>query len=159
MTDIIKNVLWVVFISMVPVIELRGAIPAGTALGLPWYLNMLAAVVGNCIPVPFILLFIRGILDWMKRCPLRLFQKIALWLEQKAEKHRDKVDQFAFLGLLILVAIPLPGTGAWTGALVAALFRVKPRIAVPAILLGVVSAAIIVTLISYGVLSALEFLL
>jgi len=155
----IKNILWVAFISMVPVIELRGAIPAGTALGLPWYLCMLAAIVGNCIPVPFILLFIRGILDWMKRCPLRLFQRIALWLEQKAEKHREKVDRFAFLGLLLLVSIPLPGTGAWTGSLVAALFRVRAKTAVPAILLGVLGAAIIVTLISYGVLSALEFLL
>lgn len=155
----IKNILWVAFISMVPIIELRGAIPAGAALGLPWYSCMLAAIVGNCIPVPFILLFIRGILDWMKRCPLRLFQKIALWLEQKAEKHKDKVDRYAFWGLLVLVAIPLPGTGAWTGALVAALFRVKAKTAVPAIILGVVGAAVIVILISYGVLSALEFLL
>lgn len=155
----IKNILWVCFISMVPIIELRGAIPAGTALGLPWYFCMLAAIVGNCIPVPFILLFIRGILEWMKRCPLRLFQKIALWLEQKAEKHKEKVERFAFWGLLVLVAIPLPGTGAWTGALVASLFRVKAKIAVPAIVLGVVGAAVIVTLISYGVLSALEFLL
>lgn len=155
----IKNILWVAFISVVPIIELRGAIPAGAALGLPWYSCMLASIVGNCIPVPFILLFIRGILDWMKRCRLRLFQKIALWLEQKAEKHKDKVERFAFCGLLVLVAIPLPGTGAWTGALVAALFRVKAKTAVPAIVLGVVGAAVIVTLISYGVLSALEFLL
>lgn len=159
MTDVIKNILWVAFISMVPIIELRGAIPAGAALGLPWYNCMLAAIVGNCVPVPFILLFIRGILDWMKRCPLRFFQKIALWLEQKAEKHKDKVERFAFWGLLVLVAIPLPGTGAWTGALVAALFRVKAKIAVPAIILGVLGAAVIVTLISYGVLSALAFLL
>lgn len=159
MTDVIKNILWVAFISMVPIIELRGAIPAGAALGLPWYLCMFAAIVGNCIPVPFILLFIREILAWMKRCPLRLFQKIALWLEQKAEKHKEKVERFAFWGLLLLVAIPLPGTGAWTGSLVAALFRVKAKTAVPAILLGVVGAAVIVTLISYGVLSALEFLL
>ena len=155
----IKNILWVAFISMVPIIELRGAIPVGTALGLPWYTNMLAAVVGNCVPVPFILLFIRAILDWMKRCPINLFRKVAEWLERKANKHASKVERYAFWGLLILVAIPLPGTGAWTGALVAALFRVKPRIAVPAIVLGVVGAGVIVTLISYGVLSFLSFLL
>ncbi|MBQ2766473.1 MAG: small multi-drug export protein [Clostridia bacterium] len=155
----IKNILWVAFISMVPIIELRGAIPAGYLLDLPWYSCMLASVVGNCIPVPFILLFIRAILDWMKRCPIALFAKIALWLERKANKHADKVNSYAFWGLLILVAIPLPGTGAWTGALVAALFRVKPKIAVPAIILGVIGAAIIVTLISYGALSVLAFLI
>ena len=155
----IKHILWVAFISMVPIIELRGAIPAGTALGLPWYSCMLASVIGNCIPVPFILLFIRAILDWMKRCPIAFLSKIALWLERKANKHADKVNSFAFWGLFILVAIPLPGTGAWTGSLVAALFRVKSKIAVPAILLGVIGAAIIVTLISYGALSVLAFLL
>lgn len=156
---LIKNILWVAFISMVPIIELRGAIPVGTALGLTWYTNLLASVLGNCIPVPFILLFIRAILDWMKRCPISLFQKIAEWLEKKANKHADKVEKYAFWGLFLLVAIPLPGTGAWTGSLVAALFRVKPKIAVPAILLGVLLAGIIVTLISYGVLSFLSFLL
>lgn len=155
----IKNILWVAFISMVPIIELRGAIPVGTALGLPWFTNMLAAVVGNCVPVPFILLFIRAILDWMKRCPLNLFRKIAEWLERKANKHVEKVEKYAFWGLFVLVAIPLPGTGAWTGSLVAALFRVKPKIAVPAILIGVLAAGIIVALISYGALSFLSFLL
>ncbi|MBR7184526.1 MAG: small multi-drug export protein [Clostridia bacterium] len=155
----IKNILWVAFISMVPIIELRGAIPVGAALELPWYTNMAVSVIGNFIPVPFILLFIRAILDWMRGCPIKLFRKIADWLFRKAEKHASKVERYAFGGLLILVAIPLPGTGAWTGALVAALFRVKPRIAVPAILLGVISAGIIVTLISYGVLSFLGFLL
>lgn len=155
----IKNILWVAFISMVPIIELRGAIPVGAALELPWYTNMLAAVVGNCIPVPFILLFIRAILGWMRTCPISLFRKVADWLFRKAEKHADKVEKYAFWGLFVLVAIPLPGTGAWTGSLVAALFRVKPKIAVPAILLGVLGAAVIVTLISYGVLSFLSFLL
>lgn len=155
----IKNILWVGFISMVPIIELRGAIPVGAALGLPWYTNMLASIVGNCIPVPFILLFIRAILGWMKTCPVGFFRKVAEWLEKKANKHANKVEKFAFWGLLVLVAVPLPGTGAWTGALVAALFRVKPKIAVPAILLGVVGAGIVVTLISYGVLSFLSFLL
>lgn len=155
----IKNLLWVAFISMIPIIELRGAIPIGTALGLPWYTNMLASMIGNCIPVPFILLFIRAILDWMKRCPIKFFRTVADWLEAKANKHADKVERFAFWGLFILVAIPLPGTGAWTGSLVAALFRVKPKIAVPAILLGVLAASVIVSLISYGVLSFLSFLL
>lgn len=155
----IKNILWVGFISMVPIIELRGAIPVGAGLGLPWYTCLLAAVIGNCIPVPFILLFIRKILDWMKRCRVAFFQKVALWLENKAQKHSAKVEKYAALGLFVLVAIPLPGTGAWTGSLVAALFNVRGKYSVPAIVLGVVAAGIIVTLISYGALAFLSFLL
>ena len=151
--------LWIFFVSMLPLAELRGSILMGAAMGL-WEIPVyLISVVGNFLPVPFILLFIRAILAWMKRCPVNLFRKIAEWLEQKANKHASKVEKYAFWGLLILVAIPLPGTGAWTGALVAALFRVKLRVAVPAIFLGVLGAGIIVTLISYGVLSFLSFLL
>ncbi len=149
----------VILCSMIPILELRGAIPFGCAMGLPWYTNLALSVLGNCVPVPFILLFIRQILGWMKECRIGFFRKTAEWLERKANKHVDKVNQFAFWGLFALVAIPLPGTGAWTGSLVAALFRVKPKTAVPAILLGVLAAGIVVTLISYGVLSFLSFLL
>ena len=146
----IKNCLWVLFISMVPVIELRGAIPVGFALGLPIWLCFILAVVGNFLPVPFILLFIRKILSWMKT--VKHLDKIALWLEKKAQKHSDKVMKGVASGLFLFVAIPLPGTGAWTGALVASLFDMRMKYALPAILLGVVVAGVIMTLLSYGLI-------
>ena len=153
----IKNCLWVLFISMVPVIELRGAIPVGFALGLPIWLCFILAVVGNFLPVPFILLFIRKILSWMKT--VKHLDKIALWLEKKAQKHSDKVMKGVASGLFLFVAIPLPGTGAWTGALVASLFNFPKLKSLLAITIGVLGCGILVSLISYGVLGFLSFLL
>ena len=117
--------IWVFFCSMVPLIELRGAIPIGAGLGLPWLLNFLISVIGNMLPIPFILLFIRQVLSWMKNT--KHFSKIALWLENKAEKNKGKVMKYATFGLAIFVGIPLPGTGAWTGALVAALMNMRMK--------------------------------
>lgn len=111
----LKNYLWVFFLSMVPVLELRAAIPIGATLGLEWVANYLICVIGNMIPVPIILLFVRHVLEWMKKIP-RL-DKIALWVENKAQKNTPKVQKYASLGLLIFVALPLPGTGAWTALL------------------------------------------
>lgn len=108
----LKNYLWVFFLSMVPVLELRAAIPVGATLGLEWVANYLICVIGNMIPVPFILLFIRHVLEWMKKVPH--LNKIAIWVENKAQKNTPKVQKYASLGLLIFVALPLPGTGAWT---------------------------------------------
>ncbi len=156
MSELLKH-LYVFVLSMVPVIELRGAIPLGAGLGLPIYTNYLVSVVGNFLPVPFILLFIRHILAWMKTT--KRFAKIALWLEEKAEKHSDKVLRYATFGLFLFVAIPLPGTGAWTGALVAALFRMRMKYAVPSILLGVMAAGVIMALASYGVVGLFQFFL
>ena len=115
-----KNLLYVFLISMLPLIELRGAVPVGAMLGLPFYLYAPAAVIGNLIPVPFILLFIPKILDWLAR--FRFFAPIVAWVRKKADKNSKKIVQGAFWGLLAFVMIPLPGTGAWTGALVSALF-------------------------------------
>ena len=151
------NHLYVWLLSMVPVIELRGAIPLGAALGLPIYTNYLVSVLGNFLPVPFILLFIRRILEWMKT-PRRL-SKIALWLEGKAEKHSDKVTRYATFGLFLFVAIPLPGTGAWTGALIAALFRMRMKHTLLSILFGVMTAGLIMALASYGVVGIFNFFL
>lgn len=147
-----KNVFYVFLISMVPLIELRGGIIAGAGLGVPWYLNFIACVIGSMIPVPFILLFIRKILEWMKRVP-RL-QKLALFVENKAEKNKDKVVRYATWGLAIFVGIPLPGTGAWTGALVAAMLEMRLKHALPSIFVGVLIAAGIMTVASYGAVSA-----
>ena len=156
MTELLRH-LYVFALSMVPVIELRGAIPLGAALGLPIYTNYLVSVVGNFLPVPFILLFIRHVLGWMKTT--KHFSKIALWLEEKAEKHSDKGLRYATFGLFLFVAIPLPGTGAWTGALVAALLRMRMKYAIPSILLGGMAAGVIMARASYGVVGMFQFFL
>ena len=133
---------------MVPVIELRGAIPIGVANGLePWFATILA-VIGNLIPIPFILLLLNKIFDWLR--DKKHTKKMIAWLEKKAEKNRKKVDKYGWLGLIILVAIPLPGTGAWTGALVASCFKMKFKPSMLAIIAGVIIAAIIVFAITYG---------
>lgn len=139
-------------ISMIPIIELRLAIPFGIGVGLDPVLCYIISVVGNMLPVPIILLFVRAVLNWMKK--VRHLDKIALWVEKKAIKHSRKITKFAFWGLFLFVAIPLPGTGAWTGALVAALFDVRMKKALPAILLGVLAAGILVTLVTVGVIGA-----
>ena len=134
----LKNYLWVFFLSMVPVLELRAAIPVGATLGLEWVANYLICVIGNMIPVPFILLFIRHVLEWMKKVPH--LNKIAIWVENKAQKNTPKIQKYASLGLLIFVALPLPGTGAWTGALVAAMLDMRMKYAIPSIFCGVLIA-------------------
>ena len=149
--------LCVLLCSVIPVIELRGAIPLGVAFGLPWWENYLLAVIGNFIPVPFILLFIRKILELMKK--VKHLDKFALWLEKKADKNKERIEKYSFWGLFTLVAIPLPGTGAWTGSLVAALMHVKFPKAMLAVACGILAAGVIVTLISYGVLGFLSFLI
>ncbi len=143
-----KKLLYVFFISMVPFIELRGGIIAGAGAGIPWWQNMLVCIIGSMLPVPFILLFIRKIIEWMKKIP-RL-EKIAHYLEAKAEKNKAKVLRYAFWGLMLFVAIPLPGTGAWTGSLVAAMLDMRMKKALPAIFVGVAVAAVIMTVASYG---------
>ncbi|MBR1779849.1 MAG: small multi-drug export protein, partial [Oscillospiraceae bacterium] len=111
-------------ISMVPVIELRGAIPIAVAHGLDFWPALVTAVIGNLIPVPFIIIFIRRIFLWMRRRSERLGRLVAR-LEARAEKKRGTVERYAFWGLVVLVAVPLPGTGAWTGALVAAMMDLR----------------------------------
>lgn len=138
------------FISMVPVIELRGAIPVATANGLPLLLAIVVSIFGNMIPVPFIIIFIRKIFEWMRKKLPRL-NGLVTRLEQRAEKHKATVLKYEFWGLFILVAIPLPGTGAWTGALVAAMMDMQLKRAVPAIFFGVVTAGTIIAFLTYGV--------
>lgn len=137
------------FISMVPVIELRGAIPIATANGLNFWVAIVISIVGNLVPVPFIIIFIRKIFDWMSRKSNRLGRLVAK-MEERAAKKSGTVEKYAFWGLVILVAIPLPGTGAWTGALVAAMLEMRLKKAFPAIALGVVIAAVIVAFVTFG---------
>lgn len=150
--DLMPPELIIFIISIFPVLELRGGIIAGTALGVNWPTAYIICVVGNMIPVPFILLFIRQIFEWLKNTRLVKFIKK---LEEKARKKSGSVRKYKFWGLFILVAIPLPGTGAWTGALVAALLDMRIKDAFLPILLGVMVAGLIVALLSYGVLGSI----
>ena len=202
----VKKILWIFLISMVPILELRGAIPIGAGMQVPLWWNYLVAVLGNMLPVPFILLFIPKILDFMKRN--RIFPRLVSWIERKgmrgveklkqrearaaeaplsdaetadaapltadaqdapvlpaceaetentpAEGKRKKITFGVCLGLFLFVAIPLPGTGAWTGSLVAALFGVPKRYALPTIFLGVLTAGAIMALASYGIVAAFQ---
>ena len=137
-------------ISMISIIELRGAIPIGQGMGLGFWTCYLLSVFGNMLPVPIILLFVRSVLNWMKG--IKYLDKIALWVERKGHKHSLKRTKYATWGLCIFVAIPLPGTGAWTGALAAALLDMRMKKAFPFIFLGVIIAGLIISVLTYGVL-------
>ena len=143
------KILATLFFSMVPVLELRFAIPFGVAHDLPLWGAILISIVGNLIPVPFIIVFIRKIFTWLRTKSGGL-DRLVTRLEERAEKKSGVVERYAFWGLFVLVAIPLPGTGAWTGALVAAMLDMRVKRAFPAILLGVLAAGIIVATVTYG---------
>lgn len=143
-----KNILWVFFISALPVVELRVAIPVGAALGLDWHLSFILSVLGNMLPVPFILIFMKRVIKWMKST--KKLKGIAERIENHTLKKSKLVGNIEAAGLIILIAIPLPGTGAWTGAMIASLLNMKLRYAVFCILIGVILAGIIVTGITYG---------
>ncbi len=139
------------FISMLPIVELRAGLPYGIALGLDYPLALTAALVGNMIPVPFIVVYIRRVFVWLRAHFARMDSFITN-LEKKAHLKGETVRKYGPLGLLIFVAIPLPGTGAWTGALIAALLDMRLKSAVPSIFLGVCIAATIMTLLTFGVI-------
>ena len=135
-------------ISMVPILELRGGLIAAALLKIPYIKAVLICIVGNIIPIPFILMFINKIFAWMKTT--KHLGKIAIKIENKALSKSDKVRKYEFLGLVLFVGIPLPGTGAWTGALIACLLEVKLKKAVPAIFLGLLLATTIMSFITYA---------
>ncbi len=145
-----KEIILTLLMAMVPVIELRGALPFGVAQGLNIWLALVISIIGNLIPVPFIVFFIEKIFNWLEP-KSKLFSKFVNFCRGRASAKKDVIDKYKIWGLVVLVAIPLPGTGAWTGALVAALFDIPPKKAFPAIALGVVIAGIIVMTITYGV--------
>ena len=181
----IPSEIYVFIISVLPIIELRGAIPVGAALGLPFYANLPLAILGNLLPIPFILLFIPRFLDFLAR--FKAFRPMVLWLRKKANKYSCRVlgkntdaeelevdenyllnsresgkalkmSRATFIALFVFVAVPLPGTGAWTGSLVASLFNLPKKWSFLAILAGVIVAGAIMSLASYGVLGFLSFL-
>ena len=141
-----------ILVSMVPVVELRGGIPFGVARGLPVWAAYLAAIIGNILPVPFILVYIRRIFQWMRRRLPRL-NRLVDKLEKKAHLKGQKVTKYKYLGLMLFVAIPLPGTGAWTGALAAAFLDMPLRKAIPSIFTGVLVAGIAISILTFGVAS------
>lgn len=147
----IGKLLFILFLSMVPVIELRGGIPLGLSLGLTPTESFLCAVMGNMLPVPFLILLTRKVFAWLKKSAkiAPLIEK----LEQRGHEKGDLVKKYKTLGLIILVAVPLPGTGAWTGALVATLLDIELKTAIPAIALGVLIAGGLVLAASMGLIA------
>lgn len=135
-------------VSMVPLIELRGGILAAAILGVPIVRGWLICIIGNMVPIPFILLFIDKIFDVMKKWSPTA--KLVNKLEDRAMGKSEKIQKYEFWGLMLFVGIPLPGTGAWTGALIASLLRIKLKKAVPAIVCGVLLASVIMCIVSYG---------
>ena len=141
-----------VLFSMIPVVELRGGIPFGVTLGLPVWAAFIAAVIGNLIPVPFIIVYIRRILQWMRERIPRL-NRLVDALERKAHLKGQRVTKYKYLGLMLFVAIPLPGTGAWTGSLAAAFLDMPLRKALPSVIAGVLTAGMLISILTYGVAS------
>ena len=149
--------LYVFFMAMTPVVELRGAIPLGVALGLSVWEAFFWAVLGNLLVVPLLLTLLPIFIQWLERVPL--FKKLWNALEARVRlKGEDQVQRYGALGLYLFVAVPLPGTGAWTGSVLAVVLGVKKRYALPAITAGVITAGVLVALASAGVLQGLRFL-
>ena len=144
--------LFTMLVSMLPIIELRGGLPFGVALGLPYYLAFPAAVLGNLIPAPFIIVYIRRVFELMRKY-LPSLNGIVDKLEKKAHLKGKKVQKYQYIGLWLFVAIPLPGTGAWTGALAAAFLDMPLRKAIPSIFAGILIAGIAISILTFGVAS------
>lgn len=157
--EILGKELSVFICSMLPVIELRGSIPMAFALGMPWWEAYLISAIGNIFPVPFILLLINVIIKWLAKSKFKLLNKFANFLLSKVEKNRAKIEKYSFWGLCLFVAIPLPATGAWTGALVAGVIGMKSWKAFLSTMFGVMIAGAIVTLIVYGGFGFLAWLI
>lgn len=137
-------------ISCIPILELRGGLLAASLMNVQPVIACIVSIIGNLLPIPFILMFLTPIFKWMKKT--KMFKKIVDKLESKALKSKEKVEKFEFWGLVLFVGIPLPGTGAWTGALVASVLEMNKKKAFLAICLGVILAAAIMMIISYGLL-------
>lgn len=140
----------VFIISLIPTVELRGGVIAGYLLGIPWMRNLAVAVVANVLPVPFILFFIKKILAFMRKHGI--FVKFVDWVEKRGQAKSGQVTKYEMFGLVLFVAIPLPGTGAWTGSLVAALLEMDVKKAMLSVFVGVLIAGFIMTVLSYGLL-------
>lgn len=140
---------WMVFgTAMLPIWELKGAIPMGIAMGIPFWTTFLLALAGSCLPVPFIIFFIEHVIAWMSRSRVRFFRRFADWLLGKVQKHRGGIDKYGYWGVFAFVAIPLPGTGVWTGSLLASVLGLRPAKAIPVVIAGNIVAGVIMLFLS-----------
>ena len=142
----------VFIISILPILELRGGLIAALLLNVSPLTGYIVSIIGNTLPVPFILLFINKILDWMGKSKIKWMNKLSKWLDKKARKHKDSIEKYGYLGLTLFVGVPLPGTGAWTGCLAASVLNMDKKKSFISIMLGIIMASIIMMLISYGLL-------
>ena len=159
MLALVKEYFWIFFISMVPIVELRGAVPAGLAMGLPVIPTYIVSVIGNMLPVPVILLFAKAVLLWCTKLPGglgRFFMKIYDKGVKAGEKMQAKAGRGIYWALFLFVAIPLPGTGAWSGALIATILKMPKTKALLSILAGVITAGIIMLIASHSVIGVVN---
>ena len=140
-------------ISMIPILELRGGLLVSKLLDVSITTAIPICIIGNIIPIPFILLFIKQIFKWMKK--IKIFRGLIEKLENRAMSRSDSIKKYEFWGLVLFVGIPLPGTGAWTGSLIAALLEIDFKKAILAELLGIAIATVIMSIVSYGLLGVL----
>ena len=140
-------------ISLMPILELRGGLLAATLLDVEFVRAAVICFIGNILPIPIVLLFLRFVLDLFEKW--NVTKKIVTWLEKKVEEKREQIDKYGYLGLIIFVGIPLPGTGAWTGSLIAIMLGMNRKKSFVCILLGILLAAIIMSILSYGILGNL----
>ena len=140
----------VFLVSMIPLLELRGSILAAGFMNTTFVPTYIAAVIGNMLPIPFILIFITHIFNWMEK--VKCLEKIPKKIKEKAMSKSEQIEKFGYFGLYLFVAIPLPGTGAWTGSLLAVLLGLKKGKSLLAILLGVMTAGLIMSLLAFGVI-------
>ncbi len=140
--------LMVFLTSMLPIWELKGAIPMGIGLGIPAWEAYFLALLGSSIPVIFIIIFIERIIIWMSKSKVSLFNKVANWILKKVDKHKSKIDKYGYFAVFLFVAIPLPGTGVWTGSLLASMLSLSPKKAIPIIIIGNAIAGLIMMLLS-----------
>lgn len=140
-------------ISLMPILELRGGLLAASLLNIEFVRAAIICVVGNVLPIPIVLLFLKFVLNLFEKW--NVTKKIVNWLERKVEEKREQIDKYGYWGLILFVGIPLPGTGAWTGALLAVMLGLDRKKSFVCILLGVLLAAIIMSILSYGILGNL----
>ena len=145
----------VFMISMCPILELRGGLIAASLLGMNPWLSYLICMIGNILPIPFILWLINKILKWMRNSKSKKINGIASWLDKKVDKHKGQIEKYGYLGLILFVGIPLPGTGAWTGCLIASVLEMDKKKSFLAAMLGVILASIIMMIVSFGLISNL----
>lgn len=141
----------VFIISLMPILELRGGLIAAALLGLDPWQSYIICIIGNILPVPFILLLINKVLEWMRNS--KHFKKIANWLDNKVEKHKHQIEKYGYLGVILFVGIPLPGTGAWTGSLIASVLEMDKKKTFLAVCVGVFMASVIMMIVSFGLLA------